>query len=635
MRQPFCSASTHPRWPAVVTIHRIRQNMQSSACVSLGILRIVLAAKLPLIMSLGLLLGACTRNAPLFELMSPEQTGIKFANTLTPAETLNTYVFRNFYNGGGVAIGDLNHDGLTDIFLTGNQVSNRLYVNLGNFRFEDVTEEAGLYSAGAWTTGVSMVDINGDGWLDLYLSKSGPPGGPKRHNELFVNQHDGTFVEMAHEYGIAFQALGIHTSFFDYDGDLDLDAYVLSNPVRSLDDLQPAPNLRQLPDPDGGNRLLRNDDGQFTDVTTASGIYSSKIGFGLGVSAADLNRDGWTDLYVSNDFFERDYLYLNQNGTFIDVGTSATQTMSFSSMGGDIADYNGDGWPDIFISDMLPDLPWRHQSRIAFPSWPAYLRSVADGYHHQTTRNTLQLNRGPLPNGQIRFSEVSRIVGLESTDWSWGGLIADFDLDGQRDIFVPNGIFKDLLDQDFISRASNADSLRVLFLAHEQPILKLLEQVPSHALSNHIFAGSSDLHFEDVSQEWGLATPGFSNGAAYGDLDNDGDLDLVINNVNMPAYIYRNRATERFPERGRLQIELQGKAPNTFGVGAQVSVWATGRQWYTEQYLQRGFQSSIDPVLHFGFTGGLDSVIIQWPHGERQLLTNIESNRRLIVSETP
>ncbi|MCY4158343.1 MAG: CRTAC1 family protein [Bacteroidetes bacterium] len=581
--------------------------------------------------ALGLIIGACSHDAPLFELVSSEQTGITFANSLSPAETLNTYVFRNFYNGGGVAIGDLNQDNLPDIFLTGNQVSNRLYLNRGNFRFEDVTERAGLSSIGSWTTGVSMVDINGDGWMDLYLSKSGPPGGAKRHNELFVNQHDGTFVEMAHQYGLAFEALGIHASFFDYDADGDLDIYLLSNPMRSLDDLQPAPNLREIPDPNGGNRLLRNDEGRFVDVTAISGIYSSKVGFGLGVSAGDLNRDGWTDLYVSNDFFERDYLYLNKNGTFIDIGPDVIGTMSLSSMGGDIADYNGDGWPDIFISDMLPDLSWRYQSSIAFPPWSEYIRSLSDGYHHQATRNTLQLNRGKSPNGQIRFSEVSRIAGIGSTDWSWGGLIADFNLDGQRDIFVPNGIFKDLLNQDFISRASNRDSLRALFLTHETPILKLLENAPSHALSNYMFAGSSNLNFREVSQKWGINTPSFSNGAAYGDLDNDGDLDLVINNVNMPAFIYRNRATELFPERAHLQIQLKGIYPNTFGIGTQVSAWASGNQWYIEQHLQRGFQSSVDPLLHISFTGSLDSVIVQWPHGKRTVLTDIKHNTHLTV----
>lgn len=588
--------------------------------------------------ALAVVLSTCAREPSMFELMPPDLTGITFANTLTPAETLNTYVFRNFYNGGGVAIADVTNDGLADIFLTGNQVSNRLYVNLGDWQFEDRTQSAGLGSAGIWTTGVSIVDINADGWLDLYLCKSGPPGGPQRQNALYINQQDGTFTEHAAEYGLAFRALSIHASFFDYDGDGDLDMYLLSNPLRSLDDLQPAPNLRTIPDPDGGNRLLRNNgpDQAFTDVTEVAGIYSSQIGFGLGVSAADVNSDGWTDLYVSNDFFERDYLYVNlQNGAFKEIGHSALPSHSLSSMGGDIADLNNDGYPDIFVSDMLPGDVARYQSKMAFADWTTSLQSTADGYHNQTTRNTLQLNLGTNPHdaGSVRFSDISRLTTTDATDWSWGALIADFDLDGYRDIFVPNGIYKDLLDQDFIELASIQDSLRAIFSRHEEPILELLKSVPSQPLSNFMFAGGSSWSLTNMASAWGLGMPGYSNGAAYGDLDNDGDLDIVVNNVNMPAFVYRNNASQLFPDRNWLQIVLKGHSPNTQAIGAQITVWSGGRQWHTEQQPVRGYLSSMDPAILVSFLGDPDSLVVQWPHGALMRYTDINTQSRIILHE--
>ena len=529
-----------------------------------------MSARLGHVLPVAVLLAACHGERSTFERLGAERTGIHFLNRLQPTEDLNTYLFRNYYNGGGVAIGDVDADGLADIFLTGNQVSNRLYRNTGGVRFEDVTERSGLLSRGIWSTGASMADVNGDGYLDIYVCKSGPPGGERRHNELFVNDGDGTFTERAAEYGLDVAGLSIHATFFDYDGDADLDMYLLSNPIRSLDDLRRRPGLRHMHDPDGGNKLFRNEFAdighvaEWTDVTEEAGLFGSAIGFGLGVSVSDLNRDGWPDMYVSNDFFERDYLYVNRwDGTFEEELPAWTGTVSLSSMGGDIADLNHDGYPEIFVSDMLPRAARRLQSKIAFESYEEVTHVVDDGYHYQYTRNTLQLNRGP----SARFSEIGRMAGVEATDWSWGGLLADFDLDGSRDLFVPNGIFKDLLDQDFIARVSDRDSLRAVFLNEDEPIMALLSYLPSEPVPNVMFRGDAALTYQDVSAAWGFSEPSFSNGSAYGDLDNDGDLDLVVSNVNMESFVYLNHSTALHTDRHWLQVELVGDAPNSNAVG--------------------------------------------------------------------
>ena len=580
--------------------------------------------------------SGCTQERSQFERISSIDSGVTFANILVPAETLNTYLFRNFYNGGGVAIGDVSGDGLPDIFLAGNQVSNRLYLNKGNLQFEDITEKSGLLSEGVWTTGVTMGDFNGDGWVDLYLCKSGPPGGDRRHNELMINSGQATFTDSAASYGLAIESLSVHASLLDYDRDGDLDMYLLSNSFGPQENQMPVRGLRNRYEPKGGNRLFRNDwipykERGFTDVTQEAGIYSSAIGFGLGVSVSDMNRDGWPDLYVSNDFFERDYLYFNNgDGSFSEVLPQMMGQISLSSMGGDIADINGDGWPEIFVSDMLPYLPSRLQSKIKFPQLQADIDAFEQGYHYQATRNTLHLNRGPRPYGGIAFSEIGRSLHIDATDWSWGGLFADFDLDGRRDLFIPNGIYKDLLDQDFLARMDDIDTLRSIMRDSAEPIMAILEYLPSEPLSNFLFAQLEPMQFQNMSMEWGLGEPGFSTGAAYGDLDLDGDLDLVINNVQGEASIYENHSEGRW-----LGLTLKGLSPNTAGIGAHITAWYRDNQWVVEQQPSRGFLSSVDPMVYFGLgtVEMLDSLVIWWPSGQSQTLHSVSTNQYVEVSE--
>ena len=565
----------------------------------------------------------------LFRYLDADRTGIDFINHLDYTESLNTYTFRNFYNGGGVGLGDFNNDGLLDIFFSGNLVTNELYINKGDLRFEDISSKAGVKVKGVWSTGVSLADINGDGYLDIYICKSGPPGGERRYNELFINNKDLTFTERSKEFGLAFEGLSTHAAFFDFDKDGDLDCYLLNNSFRPVGVFDLRKDQRKIPDPNGGNKLLRNDDGVFKDVTHEAGIYSSVIGFGLGVTIGDVNQDGWQDIFVSNDIFEKDYLYINNSdGTFTESLEQYLREISLGSMGADMADINNDGLPEIFVTEMLPEHDDRLKTTSQFETYDRRMLSVKSGYYHQFSRNVLQLN-----NGNGTFSEIARLAGVHATDWSWGALIFDMDNDGWKDIFVANGIYKDLLDQDYVNFTANPEFIRKSIESGDEVMKRLIDSIPSNKVSNYAFHNQKNLTFVNKAESWGLDMPTHSNGSAYGDLDNDGDLDLVLNNVNMPASIYENRAKELLANNHTLSIVLEGNDKNVFGLGAKVHIKAQGDEFYQELSPMRGFMSTVDRKIHFGLGSHAiaDTITVEWPNGRYSLLTQVPADQTITI----
>ena len=562
----------------------------------------------------------------LFELLPSSKTNVYFQNNLEYTEELNPYTYRNFYNGGGVGIGDFNNDSLQDIFFTGNLVSNKLYLNKGNFEFEDITDKSGLNSKDIWSTGVSVVDINHDGFLDIYVCKSGPPGGERRNNELFINNGDLTFTESSKAYGLDNEGLSTHAAFFDFDNDGDLDCYLLNNTIKSIGiGLDMVKDLRKI-DSNQGNKLLRNDNGFFVDISKQAGIYTSDIGFGLGVTIGDINLDGWSDMFISNDFFEKDYLYINnQNGTFSESLEDYLNEISMGSMGADMADLNNDGFSEIFVTEMLPDRHDRRVSKAVFDSWDKYQFSLNQGYFHQFNRNALQLN-----NQNNSFSEISRITGLDATDWSWGALIFDMDNDGNKDVFVANGIYKDLLDQDYVNFLANPSIISNMIKSEKEPVKKLIDMIPSEPLTNFAFKNLGSLKFDNVSEEFGFDNKTFSNGSAYGDFDNDGDLDLVINNVNMLSNIYENKSSNNW-----ISFSFDSSSKNKFGVGNKIFLYTKNGLQFQELSPMRGFQSSVDYRLNFGIgnISNVDSVKIVWNNNQESTLQNLKINSHHLIKE--
>ena len=519
-------------------------------------------------------------------------------------------------------MGDINNDGLLDIYFTSNLNQNKLYLNKGNFQFEDITETAKVGGTKSWSTGVSIVDINSDGFLDIYVSNSGDIRGDNKQNELFINNGDLTFTEKAKDFGLDDRGYSTHAAFFDYDKDGDLDCYLLNNSYKGGFRITSiGKDQRPVRDEVGGDKLFLNDNGKFIDVSEKAGIYGSVIGFGLGVTVGDANDDGWMDIYVSNDFFERDYLYLNnKDGTFSESLEDMIKSISAASMGADMADINNDGFSEIFVTDMLPEPDERIKTVTTFDSWDRHQFIKSSGYWNQFTRNTLQLN-----NGNSTFSEIGRLAGVEATDWSWGALMFDFQNDGNKDIFVANGIYQDLTDQDFLQYVTQDEVINQIASPGSVDFQKLIDLIPSVPISNYAFENRGDLDFKNETELLGLSKPSFSNGSAYGDLDNDGDYDLIVNNVNMKAFVYRNNTEILYPQNSYVKIKLVGDKNNINAIGSSVTLYSGKSKFYLEQMPIRGFQSTVDNNLIFGVgdNDNIDSLLIRWHNGSYSKKYNI------------
>lgn len=583
--------------------------------------------------------ASAVAQGPLFELLTPKQTNIKFENHINESENLNVLAYEYFYNGGGVAVGDINNDGLEDIFLVSNMGENKLFQNAGNLQFKDITKVAGKELAGrsgGWKTGVTMADVNGDGWLDIYVCYSGKVSDDMRRNQLFINQGNGTFREEAAAYGVNDKSYSTQAAFFDYDNDGDLDLFLLNHSTKKIDNMELA-RYRDEVDELAGNKLYENQDNHFTDVSKKAGIRQNPLTFGLGIAIADINKDGWQDVYVTNDYNEPDYMYINNgNRTFTNEADKSLRYLSQFSMGVDIADFNNDALPDIITLDMLPEDNRRQKLLQLQENYESFALMVNQGLNPQYMRNMLHLNNGitPVPGGkgEATFSEIGQLAGVSNTDWSWCPLLADYDNDGYKDLFVTNGYLRDYTNKDFLRYWGD---YKVKKAMDREPVLlmDLIRAMPSTTIANYIYRNNRNCTFTNQQKQWGMDRPAISSGAVYADLDNDGDLDLVINNINENVFVYRNTARDN-TKAGYLSLNLQYKKPNWFAIGAKVWVYDHSAVQYAEVNPARGYLSCVTTRLHFGVdsASSIDSVKIIWPDHTTQMLTNVEANKQLTVT---